>query len=184
MAGALAREANVRWFGSSGTGGPFPARVGSSGSACAAHAHTRARARARTRPRCTLQHTFPMHCTSTTTAHSCTCTLTCASRSGASGRDGLCWARRRGSRPRIRRRGPQRGLHPSQHEAARRMAMDLQLVDKSAAGRWPSSCDARHASMGPRRPRMPSRSTRARSSAARERTAQRLLRAAMLHELL
>ena len=83
----------VRWLHSSGTGGPFPARVGSFGSPCAAHAHTRARAHARVRPRCTLQHTFPQHCTSTTTAHFCTCKLTCALRSGASGRGGLYWAR-------------------------------------------------------------------------------------------
>ena len=93
MAGALAREAQVRWLSSSRTGGPFLARVGSFGSPCAAHTHTRARARACTRPRCTLQHTFPLHCTSTTTAHLCTCALTCALRSGASGRGGLYWAR-------------------------------------------------------------------------------------------
>ena len=91
MAGALAREANVRWSGSSTTGGPFPARVGAFGSPCAAHAHTRARAHARARPRCTLQHTFPQHCTSTTTAHFCMCKLTCPYRSGASGRGGRCW---------------------------------------------------------------------------------------------
>ena len=71
MVGALAREAQVRWLHSSGTGGPFPTRVGAFGSACAAHTHARARAHARTRPRCTLQHIFSWHCTttSTTTLH-------------------------------------------------------------------------------------------------------------------
>ena len=95
---------------SSGTGGPFLARVGSFGSPCAAHTHTRARARACTRPRCTLQHTVPLHCTSTTTAHLCTCALTCALRSGASGRGGLYWARHGWAAPIFRRCGPLRGL--------------------------------------------------------------------------
>ena len=174
MAGALAREANVRWFGSSGTGGPFPARVGSSGSACAAHAHMRARAHTRARPRCTLHHTFPLHCTSTTTAHFCTCTLTCSRRRGASGRGGLYWARHGWAAPIFRHREPLRGLQPPQQEAAKRFAMVLHFVHKSAAGLGPSSCSVRHASMVPRRPRMPSRSARACASAARQRTAQRL----------
>ena len=154
---------------SSGTGGPFLARVGSFGSPCAAHTHTRARARACTRPRCTLQHTFPLHCTSTTTAHLCTCALTCALRSGASGRGGLYWARHGWAAPIFRHREPLRGLQPPQQEASRRFAMELQLVYKSAAGPGPSSCGERHASIRPQRPRMPSRSERARASAARQR---------------
>ena len=174
MAGALAREANVRWFGSSTTGGPFPARVGAFGSPCAAHAHARARAHAPTRPRCTLTHTFPWHCTNTTTAHFCTCKLTYAPHSGAGERGGLCWARLRGSRPRLGRREPPRGLQRPQHKASRRFAVALQFVDKSAAGPGPSSCSERHASMAQRRPRMPGRSARACASAARQRTAQRL----------
>ena len=134
MAGALAREANVRWSGSSATGGPFPARVGAFGSPCAAHAHTRARTHVPTRPRCTLPHTFPWHCTSTTTAHFCTCKLTCAPHSGAGERGGLCWARLRDPRPRFRRRRPQRGIQAPQHKASWRLAMELHFVDKSAAG--------------------------------------------------
>ena len=171
----------VRWLHSSGTGGPFPARVGSSGSPCAAHTHTRARAHARARPRCTLQHTFSLHCTSTTTAHFCTCTLTCASRSGTSGRGGLSWARHRAPQPQIQRREPPRALQPPQQQAARRIPMDLHFVDKSAAGRRPSSRGARHASMVPQRPRMPGRRARACASAAQERAAQQPLRADMLH---
>ena len=66
---------DVRWFGSSRTGGPFQVCVGSFGGASAVHEHTRARARARARPRCTLQHTIPWSCTYTTPAHFCTCTL-------------------------------------------------------------------------------------------------------------
>ena len=159
---------------SSGTGGPFLARVGSFGSPCAAHTHTRARARACTRPRCTLQHTFPLHCTSTTTAHLCTCALTCALRSGASGRGGLYGARHGWATPTLRHRGPLRGLQPPQQEASRRFAMELQLVYKSAAGPGPSSCSERHASIRPQRPRMPGRSMRACASAARERAAQQL----------
>ena len=112
MAGALAREANVRWSGSSTTGGPFPARVGAFGSPCTAHAHTRARAHARARPRCTLQNTIPLHCTSTTTAHFCTCTLTCSRRSGAGGRGGHCRARHGRAAPFYRHREPPRGLQP------------------------------------------------------------------------
>ena len=169
MAGALAREAQVRWLHSSGTGGPFPTRVGAFGSACAAHTHTRARAHARTRPRCTLQHTFSWHCTSTTTAHFCTCKLTCACHSGAGGRGGPCWPRDRVSRPPNRRCKPLRGLHGPQHKAQRRFAMELQFVDKSAAGLRPPSRSAQHASIRPRRPRMPGRSERAHASAARQR---------------
>ena len=92
MAGALAARGEVRQLSSSRTGGRFPARVGSLGSTCAAHAHTRARAHARARPRCTLQNTFPQHCTSTTTALFCICILTCASHSGEGGRGELGWA--------------------------------------------------------------------------------------------
>ena len=125
----------VRWLHSSGTGGPFPARVGSSGSPCAAHTHTRARAHARARPRCTLQHTFPLHCTSTTTAHFCTCKLTGAHRSGASGRGGRRRARHGRARPKSWHREPQRGLQPPEQEASKRFAMVLQIVDKSAAAR-------------------------------------------------
>ena len=171
MAGALAREAQVRWLHSSGTGGPFPTRVGAFGSACAAHTHTRARAHARARPRCTLQHTFSWHCTSTTTAHFCTCKLTCgcACHSGAGGRGGPCWPRDRVSRPPNRRCKPLRGLHGPQHKAQRRFAMELQFVDKSAAGLRPPSRSAQHASIRPRRPRMPGRSERAHASAARQR---------------
>ena len=169
------------WLSSSETGGPFLARVGSFGSPCAAHTHTRARARACTRPRCTLQHTFPLHCTSTTTAHLCTCALTCALRSGASGRGGLYWARHGWAAPIFRHREPLRGLQPPQQEAAKRFAMVLHFVDKSAAGLRPSGCSARHASIVPRRPRMPGRSVRACACAARQRTAQRPFEGAMLH---
>ena len=145
MAGALAREANVRWSGSSTTGGPFPARVGAFGSPCAAHAHTRARAHARVRPRCTLQHTFPQHCTSTTTAHFCMCTLTCPHRSGASGRGGRCWARHGWAPPIFGHREPPRGLQPPQHHAAGRLAAAVQKDGWGASGqRWPTqaACDS------------------------------------------
>ena len=179
MAGALAARGEVRQLCSSTTGGPFPAWVGSFGSTCAAHAHTRARAHARTRPRCTLQHTSPLHCTSTTTAHFCTCQLTCAHRSGASGRGGRCRARHGRAAPIRRHRERLRGLQPPQHQASKRFSMDLLSVDKSAAGLGPSSCGERHAAIVHQRPPMRGRSERACASAAQERAAQRPLQAAM-----
>ena len=156
----------------SAQGEPRPVAPGPSGSTCAAHNHARARAHERARPRCTLQHTIPLHCTCTTHAHFCMCKLTCPRRRGASGRGGLYWARHGWAAPIFRHREPLRGLQPPQQEAAKRFAMVLHFVDKSAAGLGPSSCSARHASMVPRRPRMPGRSARACASAARQRTTQ------------
>ena len=72
----------------SAQGEPRPVAPGPSGSTYAAHNHTRARAHARARPRCTLQNTFPQHCTSTTTALFCICTLTCATTYGPTWRHG------------------------------------------------------------------------------------------------
>ena len=132
MAGALAARGEVRQSSSSRTGGRFPARVGSLGSTCAAHAHTRARAHARARPRCTLQNTFPQHCTSTTTALFCICTLTCASHSGAGGRDGLGLAWHRRSQPLVRRRESLRGLQPPPHDAAVRFTSASHSGGRSA----------------------------------------------------
>ena len=150
---------------------------------------TRAHARARTRAYAPSVHT-PAHIS--TALHNQArplhifdfgaCALTCTCRSGASGRGGLHRARHGGAAPIFRHREPPRALQPPQQEAAKRFAMVLLLVDKSAAGLGSSSCDARHASIMPRRQRMPGRSMRACASAARERAAQQHSEDAMPHE--
>ena len=158
---------------SSTTGGPFPAWLGSFGSTCTAHAHTRARAHARARPRCTLQNTFPQHCTSTTTAHFCTCTLTCTPRSGAGGRCGLCRAWRRVSQPPIRRRASLRGLQPPQHEAAGRFAAALQFGGMGRTELRPSDRAACNGFVVLQWPRVPAHGPRVTASAAHERVASK-----------
>ena len=143
-----ARDAALPLRGST-LGEPRPTRVGSSGGTCAAHSDARARARARARPRCTLQHTISLHCTCSTHAHFGTCALTCTPRRGASGRGGRHWARHGRATSQERHRGPSRGPQPPQHDAARRFAAALQLVDKDAAGRESSGRAARHVSFMP-----------------------------------
>ena len=144
-----ARDAALPLRGST-LGEPRPTRVGSSGGTCAAHSDARARAHARARPRCTLQHTISLHCTCSTHAHFGTCALTCTPRRGASGRGGRHWARHGRATSQERHRGPSRGPQPPQHDAARRFAAALQLVDKDAAGRRSSGRATRHASIMPR----------------------------------
>ena len=189
MAGTLAARGEVRQSCCSTTGGPFPAWVGSFGSTCTAHAHTRARAHARARPRCTLQNTFPQHCTSTTTAHFCPCTLTCASvcgsvRAGAAG-FGLCQARARGrgSRPPIRRQGPLRGLQPPTHEAAWRFATALQSGGMGAMEARPSDHAACDGFLVLHWLRMPARRPRVGASAAYERVVSRAFALCLLVEV-
>ena len=131
---------------------------------------------------CEVLNVTARHSAITTTAHFGACALTCTCRSGASGRGGLHRARHGGAAPIFRHREPPRALQPPQQEAAKRFAMVLLLVDKSAAGLGSSSCDARHASIMPRRQRMPGRSMRACASAARERAAQQHSEDAMPHE--
>ena len=143
-----ARDAALPLRGST-LGEPRPTRVGSSGGTCAAHSDARARAHARARPRCTLQHTISLHCTCSTHAHFGTCALTCTPRRGASGRGGRHWARHGRATSQERHRGPSRGPQPPQHDAARRFAAALQLVDKDAAGRESSGRAARHGSIMP-----------------------------------
>ena len=131
----------------------------------------------------TLQHTFPQHCTSTTTAHSCMCKLTCPYRSGASGRGGRCWARHGWAPPISGHREPLRGLQPPQHHAAERFAAAVQNGGWGVSRQRWSIRAARDNSFMLRWPWMPARRPRGGASAAHERVASRALALCLLVEV-
>ena len=173
LAPAAAPRRNVRYSCSSGQLGngrtvPGVSRLARhTPTAPAQHTRTRPHARASTRTCAPTTHTpthismvLHMHDTSTF-LHLRTDIWICTSQWRGRARRVPHRARHGRARPKRRHRGPQRGLQPPEQEASRRFTMELQIADKSAAGRRPSSCSARHASIRPQRPSMPGRGARA-----------------------